>query len=267
MVIFTDLDGTLLAADTYRPGPSIDALKLCKANHIPVVFVSSKTRAEIERLRRDLENEDPFVSENGGGIYLPKEDWDRPDSFSDGGDYWVYSLGKPYKEICRTLVASAETCGVKVEGFSTMSVERVAQLTGLSPGEAELSRIREYDEPFLIGDAHREGETCLKEEITKAGMAMTSGGRFHHIMGGCDKGRAVEMLLLLYKSLHGKIRSVAIGDASNDLPMLRAVENPFLVRKLNGGVATGVETQRIVVTNGIGPDGFHEVIRMFTNAC
>ena len=51
-VIFTDLDGTLLDHDTYEWKEAEPALDLCKKLGVPVVFVSSKTRAEIEVLRR-----------------------------------------------------------------------------------------------------------------------------------------------------------------------------------------------------------------------
>ncbi len=80
-VIFTDLDGTLLSPETYQPGPSREALEICKNRQIPVVFVSSKTRAEIEVIRRDLNPDDPFISENGGGIYLPQEMWRKPHAY------------------------------------------------------------------------------------------------------------------------------------------------------------------------------------------
>ena len=60
IVIFTDLDGTLLDARTYDPGVAIEALEKCSLHSIPVIFVSSKTRAEIECLREELNNVSPF---------------------------------------------------------------------------------------------------------------------------------------------------------------------------------------------------------------
>jgi mannosyl-3-phosphoglycerate phosphatase len=68
LVIFSDLDGTLLDRDTYSFEPARPALRLIKERDIPLVLSSSKTRAEIELHRRRLENHHPFTSENGGGV-------------------------------------------------------------------------------------------------------------------------------------------------------------------------------------------------------
>ena len=65
-VIFTDLDGTLLDADTFSFDPAEPALRLIRARSIPLILSSSKTRAEIEVYRKRLDNSHPFISENGG---------------------------------------------------------------------------------------------------------------------------------------------------------------------------------------------------------
>jgi len=68
-IVFSDLDGTLLDHNTYGWQEAQPALNLCKNRHVPIVLVSSKTRAEMEFLRRSLSISAPFVSENGGGIF------------------------------------------------------------------------------------------------------------------------------------------------------------------------------------------------------
>lgn len=69
LVIFTDLDGTLLDKNSYSFAPARPALILLKKKDIPLIFCTSKTRAEIELYRRKIENSDPFISENGGGHF------------------------------------------------------------------------------------------------------------------------------------------------------------------------------------------------------
>lgn len=72
LIIFTDLDGTLLHPMTYSFEEAMPALKLCRERGIPLILCSSKTRAEIEVYRQRLKNEHPFIPENGGGIFIPK---------------------------------------------------------------------------------------------------------------------------------------------------------------------------------------------------
>ena len=71
MIIITDLDGTLLHHRTYSFEEAKPALDLVRRQGIPLVICSSKTRAEIEVYRKRLDNNHPFISENGGGIYIP----------------------------------------------------------------------------------------------------------------------------------------------------------------------------------------------------
>jgi mannosyl-3-phosphoglycerate phosphatase len=71
-IIFSDLDGTLLDHDTYSFEKEKDALHLLKDNDIPLVICSSKTRSEIEFWRKKLGNIQPFITENGGGIFVPR---------------------------------------------------------------------------------------------------------------------------------------------------------------------------------------------------
>lgn len=78
IVIFTDLDGSLLDAKTYSFDAAGEALNALRVRNVPLILVSSKTRAEIERLRNTLDHPHPFVSENGGGVFIPKGYFDFP---------------------------------------------------------------------------------------------------------------------------------------------------------------------------------------------
>ena len=73
IVIFTDLDGTLLDHNSYGWEKAEPALRLCRESRIPLILVSSKTRSEIRALQQELGLSSPFVSENGGGVFFPKE--------------------------------------------------------------------------------------------------------------------------------------------------------------------------------------------------
>ncbi len=69
---FTDLDGTLLDQNQSF-APAQPALEACRQTGVGLILVSSKTRAEIDVLRRRLGLVAPFIAENGGAIYFPRE--------------------------------------------------------------------------------------------------------------------------------------------------------------------------------------------------
>ena len=54
ILIFTDLDGSLLDHDGYSHAGAAPALGTLRAQAVPLVFVTSKTRTEIERLQKEL---------------------------------------------------------------------------------------------------------------------------------------------------------------------------------------------------------------------
>ncbi|RLB68721.1 MAG: mannosyl-3-phosphoglycerate phosphatase, partial [Deltaproteobacteria bacterium] len=70
LVIFTDLDGTLLDRDSYSWQPARNALERCRQCRVPVVAATSKTLAETEVVSREIGLDPRFIFENGGGISL-----------------------------------------------------------------------------------------------------------------------------------------------------------------------------------------------------
>src|SRR3989339_344329 len=100
LIVFTDLDGTLLDHDTYAYDEARPGLDRLAAEGVPLVLVSSKTRPEIEELRARLGNRHPFVPENGGAIFIPRDcGLDIPPEAKAMGDYRVILLGRPRAEI------------------------------------------------------------------------------------------------------------------------------------------------------------------------
>lgn len=260
LVIFTDLDGTLLD-DKYSFAAALPALRLIKNRKIPLVICSSKTRTEIEYYRKKFQNKDPFVSENGGGIFIPKGYFGhtvyRTDlSLETGDDYTVLRLGAQYPELRRTIL-DLQATGLGVRGFGDMTPDEIVSLTGLRREEAAMSKEREFDEPFVLERSN--DELRVFQEIEARGFRLTK-GRFYHILGNSDKGKAVSILSGLYRSQYDAIVTVGIGDSPNDIPMLEAVDIPVLVQKADGTYDPGIDRPEIAKARGIGPKGWNAFV-------
>lgn len=261
MIIFSDVDGTLISSENYHPDASIPALKLCKEKNIPVVLVSSKTRAELIKLRHILENEEPFISENGGGIFFPKEKWEKRTGWVSRGEYWALILGKTYPEICHALKESAKISGANCLGFSQMSINQVQQYTNLDEATAKLAKERDFGEPFIILNEIDFILQKLIDEVSSRGFKITRGKRFYHIVsktGG--KGEAVKVLISLYREKYEKVKFAAIGDASNDRPMLEVVDFPYLVLQSKNLFDKEAFFEGVKLTKSVGPEGFAEAV-------
>ncbi len=258
LVVFTDLDGTLLDAATYSYAPARPALKALAASGAPLVFCTSKTRAETEVWRRRLGNRSPFVVENGGAVFIPRGAFPFPfEPDRREGGYDVVVLGADYAR----LRAALEDIRVEIgglRGFGDMGDEEVARLTGLPPGEAALARRREFDEPFVLEGP---GEALAIEAMAEArGLRVTRGGRFFHLTGPSDKGAAVRRLVGLYaRTIEGPL-TAALGDSGNDRPMLEAVDIPVLVARPDGSHDPAIDLPGLRRTPGAGPTGWNAAV-------
>lgn len=255
-IIISDLDGTLLDSRDYSFTAALPALARIRAQGVPLVLCSSKTRAEIEIYRCRLANHHPFISENGGGIFIPKGYFSQPFDAEESGSYQLIRLGTPYAEICDRFGELRRRLGSQMRGFAEMSVPEIVALTGLSSAEADLARQRDFDEVFtFVGPP----DQAFLRAIEAEGLRWTQ-GQFFHLMGDHDKGRAVQLLLSLYRREYGAVTSVGLGDGFNDLPLLVAVDRPVLIRHADGGYERRVAIPGLIKSRYPGPMGWNDTL-------
>jgi len=250
------LDGTLLDHDTYSFAAAAPALRLLSQKGCPLVICTSKTRAEIEVVREKIGTADPFISENGGAVFIPRGYFAVPVGHTrETGSYQVVELGTPYDRLRAALGDIRAETRCRVAGFGDMTVEEVARDAGLDRASARLARMREYDEPFVPDPACVE---AVLAEIEARGLRHTRGGRYFHLTGDNDKGRAVSLLAALFRQEYRTVTTVGLGDSRNDLPMLAATDIAVLVQKPDGSYEeTGLE---VVHADGIGPEGWNRAV-------
>ena len=259
LLVFTDLDGTLLDHETYSFEPALPALNLLQERNIPLVLCTSKTKAEIEPLRNQLKNTHPFISENGGALFIPKGYFcPEPETDRQDNHYLTVEFGTQYSQLREVFKRMQSALPGKLRGFGDCTPDEIAELCGLSLSAAKLAMQREYDEPFIV-----EGKMpfdALQEIACHSALQVTKGGRFYHLMGNNDKGKAVLLLREMYQGDSDHLKAIALGDSLNDLPMLKAVDYPVLVRKSDGSHDPAVKLDNILLTRNSGPSGWCEAL-------
>lgn len=264
LIVFTDLDGTLLDPETYSWKPAHSALRELARRRIPVIFCTSKTRAEVEVLRRKLGIRHPFITENGGGLFIPRGYFKRlAQGASRSGRYDCWALARPYTEVAAALAKTAAEAGITVTGFHDMNAREVARLTGLGPRESQRAQRRDFDVPFITAAASTRRRKRFVSLAHRRGLTLVRGGRFCHAHRGSDKGRAVRLLLGMFrKAQRARVRSMGLGDASNDLPMLAEVNIPVLLPGPHGNFDRAVirEIPDILRGHAPGPQGWNLAI-------
>lgn len=278
-LVFTDLDGTLLDHDTYGWGAAIPALDQCREKGVPVILVSSKTRVEMDILRRRLALSAPFISENGGGIFFPIETFPDPPpgaflagdltvsarspAVSEGGrgaGLWEISLGVPYARLVQALEDIRQELNWDIKGFANMGFEEISHLTGLDKREAQWAAMREYDEPFIIQGEEPGDLAPLYRAAEKRGLRITSGGRFHHLQGKNDKAKGMELLTAWYRVRHKDVMAIALGDSPNDFAMLDRADIPVLIRSRRTFPDLKRRIPSLRISDQFGPAGWNSVV-------
>lgn len=249
VMVFTDLDGTLLDHDSYSFEAALPALEALAAARIPVVPVTSKTLAELEPLMAALSLSGAAIAENGAVIKLADGRIDRATT---------------RQEIMAVVAALPDEVRRAMRCFSDMSVADIAAATGLSPDAAALAAQREASEPFLWRGAttpEDAGLRSLDTAVEEAGFCLTQGGRFHHIIPPRDKADAIALLLAEQNP-----RPVvwALGDGPNDIAMLLAADRGALIANPH------IDTQKhlppdhnLYISAKTGPQGWRDAIATF----
>jgi mannosyl-3-phosphoglycerate phosphatase len=236
ILVFTALDDALLDRDSYSYDAATAGLERIRHQKIPLIFTTSKTRMEIERLQSEMQIREPFITESGAAIYFPDGYRNlRIDAGFHSPPYTRIHLGVTCSEIRRFVFSVKERFGIK--GFGNLRHDEIEFLTGLSPEYALLAKQREFTEPFLIEDKKKIDE--MAPVAASRGLKITSGERFFNLSGiRQDKGSAVRLCAqILTRNTDGTVVTIGLGDSADDISMLKHVDIPILLPRFDGSYA------------------------------
>ncbi len=227
-IIFSDIDGTLID-EHYSFKKTKPIVKQLLSLEIPIILCSSKTRSEIEYYRKEYGIFDPFISENGAALFIPKGYFEK--STPNRKQPVVYEatiIGKPYSEIREKIQRIKTLAKLEIIGFADMTAEEIAKDSQLPPELVWMAKQREYDEPFklLSGD-----EQILVDEAKKEGLKAVKGDRYWHLSGNHNKGTAVALMIKCFIERYGLVKTIGVGNGQNDVPMLELMDKPILTEK------------------------------------
>ncbi|MDJ0778852.1 MAG: HAD-IIB family hydrolase [Gammaproteobacteria bacterium] len=215
-IVFTDLDGTLLDHEDYGVAGAEQALELLRRRKIPLVLCSSKTAAEIAPLRAELGFAHcAAIVENGAGLLPAHAERAEP--------------AAQRERLLRALQELPTDLRIHFSGFSDWSLDTLARATGLDIDAAGRAAQRDYSEP---GRWYGDSETLASftAELARRGVRAQRGGRFLTLGFEADKVDRMLDLLRRHRARHGEdALCIALGDAPNDIAMLRAADVGIIV--------------------------------------
>ncbi len=246
-IVISDLDGTLLDHHTYDHSPALPALQLLASLNVPLILSSSKTEKEIASIRTVLNNDAPYIVENGAAIHIPQSP----------GKTEIICLGLPRARILEKLDTIRNEFANDYTGMSDMHVDEVSQLTGLNSEQAEMAKQRAYTEPF-IWHAEANRLAAFSAALSALGLSLTRGGRFYHISGTSNKGAACIELRKYYEQQYAHAPFlIALGDSDNDREMLEAADVAIRIRNPERELPT-VDHKHLITSDEYGPSGWNQ---------
>lgn len=266
LLIFTDLDGTLLDHDTAEWSAAEPAIQLAKARSIPIILSSSRTFEECALLQKQMGLRGPIIFENGAGVALPQNQFRQPTlPPSDSKDgFWVCRVAQPYPQVRAVLQALRQSKHYQFRGFGDMSDLQVKDYTGWDFSMAQLAKKRRHSEVlFWLDDA--KSFDAFAKDVEKQGLKLSRGSHFIHIGSPCDKGQAMRWLTSVYqKVMSARPFVIALGDSGNDLPMLQSADCAVVVRPPHTiplKYRPNNPSQEYSVTAEIGPEGWNQAVK------
>jgi mannosyl-3-phosphoglycerate phosphatase len=245
LIVFTDLDGTLIDHDTYEWDSAREALTALDRISAGIVLASSKTSAEIGCLRTALGLQNwPAIVENGAGLL--------PENTSD------VQGGSRYHELLSVLADVPEELRCHFHSFGAATTAQVAKMTGLVPEAAALAKRRAFSEPGQWSGTDLQ-KADFVTMLKSYGVQAQQGGRFLTLSFGGNKVDQMRSIIKTYRPKH----SIALGDAPNDVEMLEAAEFGVVVANPHHPPLPPLQGEakgKILRTNKAGPSGWNEAI-------
>jgi predicted mannosyl-3-phosphoglycerate phosphatase (HAD superfamily) len=102
-----------------------------------------------------------------------------------------------------------------------------------------------------------EKKTVFCARLEEKGLNTLQGGRFLHVLGQTDKGKAVEFLR---NRLGAGATIVALGDGPNDIAMLQTADIGIVIKTPTGRQLNFESDHQIIHSTLEGPEGWAETL-------
>ena len=252
LIIFTDLDGSLLNRDNFKFDKIKDYIKSLINEGIIIIPNTSKTEKEIEEFIKELGSNLPYISENGSSIHrLNLINTNFPNKIV---------LSRDKQELIEIFNSKVpESLKAKCKFISKMNSKQQNKILGLQDDQLKNALNRKYTIPFLF-EGDKKEKNRLFNILKSSSLTMQEGGRVLNLGDNTDKVKSMNQVLKIYKKVESKIKVIAVGDNYNDLDMLKNCDIPCLVFN-DQFKQDQINIDNLIVSNKPSPEGWADVIK------
>lgn len=200
---------------------------------LPVVWVTARSRAQMDEPRRKFGHQHPFIGEDGCGVYLPEDYFHlRPAKTVRMGRFTCIPVAETQPAASEALESLAEQTGVSVVPLRSLAPRELAQNTNLPERDAELARQRDFDELFFFAGASDADIQRFVTEARQRKIELRQHGVLWSLAVGASLGQCVRELSKLYeRALRSHPAIVGIATAGEAEGLLPACDRVLLLAK------------------------------------
>jgi mannosyl-3-phosphoglycerate phosphatase len=240
-ILFCDVDGLVPVRGKMVLGFDEFSAALDHAG-IPMVWVTSRTRLQIDDPRRKLGHTHPFIAEGGCGAYLPEGYFHlRPAETLRLGRFTCLPIAEPQPAAAEALEELSEETSISTVALSSLSPRELAQNAGLPAQQAELTRHRDFDELFFFAGTPEDEAQRFAAEARNRGWQLRERGVLRSLAIGASMKKCVRELSKLYtRALRFQPKLVGIAAEWSDSEILTACDRGFLLVANSGSAAVPI---------------------------
>ena len=257
ILIFTDLDGSLLNHNNFEFKEIKNFILNCIKNGIKIIPNTSKTKSEIQVFLDQLGQNLPFVAENGAAVH--NLDLIHP-KFKFKNNTLIFS-----RSIFEILELFQKSIPIDFQKrclfLKDMSPIEQMKILGLNKKYLPFALNRDYSIP-LVFDGSRKLVNEFTSLLKKFGMKLHEGGRIYNICDDCSKGKAMTTLIEKLKNeFNSNCYTIVIGDSPNDISMLNVSDQPCVIPLPDKNNLCHLKDLKIIRATQSAPRGWEEVVR------
>jgi mannosyl-3-phosphoglycerate phosphatase len=167
---------------------------------IPCVWITSRTRLQLDAAIRSVGQSSPFIAEGGCGVYLPEDYFHlKPSRSTRFARFTVIPVASPQPAAENALDLLAEESSVEVVPLRTLSPRELSQNAGVPQREAELLRQRDFDEFFFFAGASQHEIEKFKASAASKNMQVRRRGIFWSLAVAANLSTCIRELSGLYE--------------------------------------------------------------------